>query len=151
MVLHERALALNPNLPAALVFSGLGLSYLGQHEEGLARIRRYRELSPLDPHAFLYEMAMLVPLYLMRRYEAVVADGRRALLLNPGFTSTHKIMLAALGQLGRLAEARELLARLLALESDFSIATMRERTPLRRDDDREHYADGLRKAGVAED
>ena len=148
--LHDRALALNPNLPLALVFSGLGLSYLGQHAEGLARIQRYRQLSPLDPHAFLYEMAMLVPLLMMRRFEDVVTIGQRALLLNPGFTSTYKVMIAALGHLGRRAEAGEILARLLRLEPDFSISTMLERTPVRRDEDRALYAEGLRLAGVAE-
>jgi tetratricopeptide (TPR) repeat protein len=149
VALHERAIALNPNLPLALVFSGLGLSYLGQHAQGLDRIRRYRDLSPLDPHAFLYEMAMLVPMLLMGHHEDVVEGGRKALLLNPGFTSTHKVLLAALGHLGRQAEAVELLDRLLELEPDFSISTVQERTPLRREEDRAHYAEGLRKAGVA--
>ena len=150
MALHDHAMALNPNLPLALVFSGLGLSYLGQHEEALARIRRYRELSPLDPHAFLYEMGMLVPLLLLGRHEQVVRDGHRALQLNPGFTSTYKVMIAALGHLGRRTEAAGLIARLLVLEPDFSIATVLERTPLRREEDRAHYATGLRLAGVAE-
>ena len=150
VVLHERALALNPNLPAAQVFSGLGLSYMGQHEEGLARILRYRDLSPLDPHAFLYEMAMLVPQYLLGRYQDVVEGGRRAMLLNPGFTSTHKVIVAALGQLGRRAEAADLLRRLLALEPDFCIATARDRTPIREEKDRAHYLTGLHLAGVPE-
>jgi tetratricopeptide (TPR) repeat protein len=148
--LQERAMALNPNLPLALVFSGLAQSYRGAHEAALARIARYRELSPLDPHAFLFEMALLVPLYMTVQFARVAETGRRVLLLNPGFTSTHKILLAALGQLDRRDEAREVLARLLALEPDFSVATALARTPLQRPEDLTLYAEGLRRAGVRE-
>ena len=146
--LHERALALNPNLPLALAFSGLGLSYLGRHAEGLAQIRRCRELSPLDPYTFFHEMSALVPLLMLGAYEDVARQGPPAMLLNPPFTSTYKVTIAALGHLGRHAEAADILARLLRLEPDFTVATALARTPLCREEDRARYAEGLRLAGV---
>ena len=151
IALQNRAIALNPNLPLALVFSGLSLAYLGRHEEALARTRRYRDLAPLDPHAYLYEMALTVPMLMLGDYAGVVEVGRQAVLLNPAFTSTHKVMLAALGHLGWRAEANDVRARLLQLEPDFTVVLALAHTPLRRAEDREIYASGLRLAGVEED
>jgi len=148
--LHERALELNPNLPLALVFSGLALAYMGEHETAIARISRYRELSPLDPHAFLFDMALMVPHLLRGDFEEAVEIGRRSLLLNPGFSSTYKVLISALGHLGRAGEASAPLRRLLAIEPDFSIRTAVARTPLRMADDLARYAGGLRMAGVPE-
>lgn len=72
------------------------------------------------------------------------------MFLNPGFSSTHKVVLSALGHLGRRTEANDVLARLLQLEPDFTIARALANTPLRRAVDRDIYAAGLRKAGVEE-
>jgi len=150
MTLHERAVELNPNLPLALVFSGLALSYLGEHDAAIARIARYRTLSPLDPHAYLFEMALMVPYFLRGEYEHVAEIGRRAILLNPGFSSTHKVLLATLGHLGPGEETAKLRARLREIEPDFSIRSALEHTPLRRPEDRNRYVTGLRLAGVEE-
>jgi len=150
MMLHERAIALNPNLPLALAFSGLTLSYMGAHDAAIARITRYRALSPLDPHAYLFEMALMMPHFLRGDYEHVVEIGRRAILLNPGFSSTHKVLLAALGHLGSGEEAASLRDRLRKIEPDFSIRSALAHSPIRRPEDRNRYITGLRLAGVEE-
>jgi len=43
--LHERAIALNPNLAIAWCFSGLSHFYMGRHEEALRRINQAIRLS----------------------------------------------------------------------------------------------------------
>jgi len=149
VALHERALALNPNLPMAWVFSALALSYRGQHAEALERWERYKRLAPLHPHAFFFDAARLVPLLLLRRHEEVDAAARQVTALHAGFSFPLKAWLSALGHLGRREEAAEVKARLLALEADFTIAKARERAPLRTPSDVEHYIAGLRKAGLS--
>jgi hypothetical protein len=79
-----------------------------------------------------------------------LAVGRRAVELNPGFTSTYKGYLATLGQLRRDQEAKRILARLLKLEPGFSVRNALERSPLMRQDDLDLYAEGLRRAGLPE-
>ena len=99
--LHDQAIALNPNLALAWCFSGLAHSYLGDHAEATCRIQQAQRLSPHDPHGFFFDTAQIMPNLLLRNYEAAVAIGRRATALNPGFSSSLKGLLAALGHLGR--------------------------------------------------
>ena len=99
--LHQRALSLNPNMPMAWAFYGLAHSYIGRHHEAIEGIGRAYRLSPFDPHGFFFDMALTMPYLLQHDHERVVQIGRRAIELNPGFSSSHKGVLAALGHLGR--------------------------------------------------
>jgi DNA-binding SARP family transcriptional activator len=148
--LHERALSLNPNLPLAWCFSGLAHCYLGRHEVAIKQIARAQHLSPHDPHAFFFDMALMMPHYLRGSFDEALALGRRAIELNPGFTSTYKGYLATLGQLRHNQEAKRVLARLVRLEPGFTVASALERSPLTRQADLDLYADGLRRAGLLE-
>jgi DNA-binding SARP family transcriptional activator/TolB-like protein len=148
--LHERAISLNPNLPLAWCFSGVANSYLGRHEEAIARIAQARRLSPHDPHAFFFDMALTMPHLLRGEFDTVVTLGRRAIELNPSFSSTYKGYLAALGHLRRDRDAARVLARLLTLEPNFSIRDAVERSPMIRPADLALYAEGLRRGGLRE-
>jgi DNA-binding SARP family transcriptional activator/TolB-like protein/Flp pilus assembly protein TadD len=148
--LHERALALNPNLALAWCFSGLAHSYLGRHDEAIQRIHQAVLLSPSDPHLFFFDMALIMPHLLLGDFERAVEIGRRAIELNPWFSSSYKGHLSALGHLGRDREASETLGRLLILEPGFCVAAAVERSPIGRQADVGTYADGLRKAGLRE-
>ncbi len=57
--LHERALAINPNLALAWCLSGLAHCYLGDHAEAIRRVRQAQALSPYDPHGFFFDMALV--------------------------------------------------------------------------------------------
>ena len=64
-----------------------------------AQITHAQHLSPHDPHAFFFDMALMMPHLLCGEFETVVTLGRRAIELNPSFSSTYKGYLAALGHL----------------------------------------------------
>jgi tetratricopeptide (TPR) repeat protein len=146
--LHQRALSLNPNMPMAWAFYGLAHSYIGRHHEAIEGIGRAYRLSPFDPHGFFFDMALTMPYLLQHDHERVVQIGRRAIELNPGFSSSHKGVLAALGHLGRSVEAAEVLARLLVLEPRLTLEDAISRSPILQPDDLAHYAEGLRLAGL---
>ncbi|MDR3531973.1 MAG: BTAD domain-containing putative transcriptional regulator [Rhodopila sp.] len=150
IALHERAIALNPNLAIAWCFSGLAYAYMGHHEEALRRINQALRLSPSDPHGFFFDMALIMPHLLRGDYASAVQAGRRAIEINPLFSSAYKGYLSALGLMGRSREAVEVLGRLLALEPGFSVREAMVRSPLSRPEDIARYADGLRRAGLQE-
>jgi hypothetical protein len=150
MTLHERALALNPNLAMAWALSAVTFAYAGDPLEAERRNNRYKKLSPLDPHAFFFD-AFFVLIHLMKReYETAVEFGRAVSQLNPAFTATYKPYLAALGHLHRDQEAAAVRRRLLALEPDFTIERFMGTNAMERESDRLHYAEGLRLAGIRE-
>ena len=87
---------------------------------------------------------------MLHDYERAVELGHSAIALNPNFSSTYKGQLAALGHLGRRAEASDVLAQLLALEPGFCVRDAVARSPLIVQEDLAHYATGLRLGGLAE-
>jgi tetratricopeptide (TPR) repeat protein len=149
-VLHDRALSLNPNLAIAWCFSGFASSYMGDQATALTRMRQAIQLSPSDPHLFFFQAAIVMPLLLRGEYREAVEAGRKAIELNPWFSSSFKGHLAALGHLGYLKEANEVMVRLLKLEPGFTVRDAIRRSPIGSPADMERYAKGLRLAGLPE-
>jgi DNA-binding SARP family transcriptional activator len=147
--LHERALELNPNLAMAWALSAMTYAYMGDADEAERRNNRYKALSPLDPHAFLFDVVFAIVHLLRHEYQAAAAAGRAVTQLNPSFSGGYNPYLSALGHLGREQEAASVLRRLLKIEPDFTIERFLCRTPLTASTDRKHYAEGLRLAGVS--
>ena len=148
--LHQRAIALNPNLAIAWCFSGLSHLYLGQPEEALRRINQAIRLSPSDPHVFFFDMALIMPRLMSGDRAGAIEAGRRAVELNPLFSSAYKGYLAALGWMQPTREMGGVRDRLLALEPGFSVESAVARSPLKRPEDLARYAEGLRRAGLPE-
>lgn len=150
ITLHERALALNPNLAMASALSGLAYLYLGDWEEGERRLLRYKQLAPTDPTSFYYDVGFSLVALAKRDYEGVVLAGRSVSEMNPAFSRACEPYLAALGFLGQMPEAAVVRRRLLTIDPSFSIESYLRDSPYERVEDREHVARGLRLAGVAE-
>jgi len=147
---HERALAVDPNLPMAWAFSGVALSYGGQQDEALERLDRYKHLSPHDPHAFFFDGAMMLPRLLLGRHAEAAAIGKRVIMLKPGLSASYKPYIAAIGHLGDRQEADWARGHLLALEPNFTVSRFLAGTPFAAERDRNHYAQGLLRAGIPE-
>jgi TolB-like protein len=148
--LHERALVVNPNLAMAWALSAATHAYMGKPEEALRRYNRYRALSPLDPHAFLFDGFLVLIQLLKRDHASAVAAGRAVTQMAPMVSDGYKPYLSALGHLGRTEEAITVRNRLLAIEPDFTVALYLQTSSLERESDRRHVAVGLRLAGLPE-
>jgi DNA-binding SARP family transcriptional activator/Flp pilus assembly protein TadD len=146
----DRALRLNPNLAYIWAFSAMTYCYVGEPQEALRRLQRYRELAPFDPYYMWYEVFFTVTYMFIGDYEQAVTVGRRAVRHTPGFSNAYKPLIAALGHLRRREEAKPYIEKLLELEPNFSIAKFAEVYPIKRASDRDRYIMGLRLAGVPE-
>ena len=88
--------------------------------------------------------------YLIGDDDAAVRFALKA-LAQPSFQwSRYAILIAALGQLGRLEEAQRYLAEVARARPNFSVAFVRTMHPFVRDMGIDRYYEGLRKAGVPE-
>jgi len=150
MVLHERALSLNPNLAMAWALSAMTHAYFGDPLEAERRLKRYKNLSPLDPHAFIFDGFYGVIHLMKHDYTSAVEVGRTVSQLNPSFSATYRSYLSALGHLRLDQEAAIIRCRLLAIEPDFTIERFLANTPMERASDKLHFAEGLRLAGIRE-
>jgi DNA-binding SARP family transcriptional activator/TolB-like protein len=147
---HERALRLNPSLAFIWALSALTFCYIGEPDVALQRLERYRDLAPFDPYFRLFENVFAIAYALKGDYENAVAVGRRVVTFNPDFSGGYRPLIAALGHLGRLEDAKRYLDKLLKLEPNFSLKLFGDVYPLKRASDRNRFLTGLRMAGVPE-
>jgi DNA-binding SARP family transcriptional activator/TolB-like protein len=150
LALYERALSFNPNLAIAWALSGIAHACIGELDEAARRVARYKQLSPLDPQAFVFDSGFTLVALLRRDHAAAVIVGRTVSELKPTFSAACKLYLSALGHLGHSREAAVVRQRLLSIEPGFTIETFLATSPLESETDREHVAEGLRRAGIAE-
>src|SRR5262249_37059231 len=85
--------------------------------------------------------------YFLREYEAAAAATRIALRSYPNHPLAYRWFAAALGQAGRLDEAKQALTKLVAVTPKAIDMFVRQRAPWYRVEDYEHMLEGLRKAG----
>jgi DNA-binding SARP family transcriptional activator len=146
----DRALRLNPNLALVWALSAPTYCYIGDPEESLRRLDRYRDLAPFDPYFSWFENFYTMAYNFKGDYEKAAAVGRRSVKVTPRFSAAYKHLIAALGHLGRRDEARQYIETLLALEPNFTVRRFGEVYPFKHARDRNRYMAGLRKAGVPE-
>jgi adenylate cyclase len=143
----ERALAMSPNLAVAHGQRGATLIFSGRPKEGLAAIQTSIRLDPRDPFSAIRLLHTACGLYFSREYEAVIEAAKRLIRSYPDFPMIYRWPAAALGQLGRPAEAKEWLEKAISLAPAAFDMYVRKRVPWFRPEDHAHLLEGLRKAG----
>jgi DNA-binding SARP family transcriptional activator/tetratricopeptide (TPR) repeat protein len=145
----DRSLRLNPSVGYVWALSAVTHCYIGMPDIALAQMERYRDLAPFDPYYSFFEGVRALAYLLKRDYQQAFAVGRRMVKANPGFINAYKTVIAALGHLGRQADARPYIEKLMKLEPNFTIERFARQYPLKRPSDRELFLSGLRLAGLA--
>jgi adenylate cyclase len=143
----EIALAMSPNLALAHGTLGETLIFSGRPKEGLAAVQTSIRLDPHDPKLAIRLNNLALGLYFAGEYNAAVEAAKRAVRTNPDFPLAYRWLAAALGQLGRSAEAKEALERAIAIAPATFDMYVRQRVPWHRSEDYAHMLEGLRKAG----
>jgi tetratricopeptide (TPR) repeat protein len=145
----ERALALNRNLPRALVAIGLAKLYLGRAGETEGYLQQAFNLSPRDPLAFNWMWIAGLAHLQLGAYEEAAKWLSQSVAANPNSPPAHFLLAAVLSQLGRGEEARAQARAGLALDADFSINRFRNNfsdNPIFL-----NVYEGMRKAGLPEE
>ena len=143
----EEAIKLNPSFAAAHTILGHMLTYAGRPEETIPLVEKGIRLSPSDPRLFIWLPALAAAHYQLRHYEQAVEIGRRSWTLNRDWRVGLTYVVAGLGQLGRMEEARIALADFKQLRSDLASWDNLARRVFRDAAAVDHLAEGLRKAG----
>jgi adenylate cyclase len=142
----ERAREMSPNLAFAHATLGAALIFSGNRRDGLEVLQISLRLDPQAPGLPGRLNLMACGLYLSGKYEAAVEVAQRVVRSNPDYPLAYRWLAAALGQLGRTAEAKEALEKAIAIgPASFEMYIRRVRW--HRPEDHAHMLEGLRKAG----
>jgi adenylate cyclase len=151
IALIDRALTLNPNSANAWRSSGLVHAYLGDTDSAIAHLERSARLSPLDAVAYL-SLSFASAHFMAGRYEEASVWGDKTLHDQPDHPGALRIKAATCGLLGRLDEGRVWVKRLLTVNPDTTVSSMRLffGVYMKQPGCLEAFLDGLRKAGLPE-
>ena len=139
--LVDRALALNPSFARGWYVSGLLRTLAGQPDLAIEHVETSLRLSPREQMGVpLFAMGMAY--FVKRRFDDAATKLLLAIQHNPGAPGSYRILAACYAHMGRLDEARAIVARLrtitpLVVPSDL---------PWRNPEDRELFLSGLRLA-----
>jgi adenylate cyclase len=119
----ERAVELNPSDPDSLMALAKAQVRFGVYAQAVTNAERARRLHPMAPEYYAYVHGQA--LYAADRSAEADEILTECLLRAPQEPNCLKIRVAVLVRLGRLDEAREVMAQLVRVERDFSLSAER--------------------------
>jgi adenylate cyclase len=123
----DSATVLNPNSAQVIAYSAVVSADLGHYESAIEEAQRSIRLSPFDPMLFRAEMALTVAYYYSGCFAEAAEAAIRAIRSNPQFTPAHAFLAASCHQLGRIADAKMAVKRLLEVEPSFRVKVLQRR------------------------
>jgi TolB-like protein len=144
----ELTLRLNPNFAFARSLYGLVLSYCGRWEESTEAASRALRLNPRDPLAPVFNGVAAYTEYVRRNYSQAIKLARDAIRQRFDFVGAHRVLVAAAGMTGDIDLARSAVQDLRRVDPTISIAWCTGHLVMWADAEREHFLEGLRRAGL---
>ena len=143
-----RALDLNPNSATAFGYRGLANAFGARAEDALDDHDQAIRLSPRDPQVPYFMAAKAVTNFLVGDLEETIRTADLMLEVRPEFMGALRLKSSALAHMGRIEEAREVLARVLELQPDTSLAGLEQAQPWATEKGMRSFLEGLRLAGL---
>ena len=144
----RRAIELNPNFAEAHAHLANALTCSGRTEEALAELEVAIRLNPHQPSYYLMMLGRTH--FVQGDYQAAIAPLERAVNVSPSFTPARTTLAACYSAIGRIEEARTLIANLLSELPSLTLAFVQSVTPFKDPKDRERFVTFLKTAGLAE-
>jgi TolB-like protein/class 3 adenylate cyclase len=150
----ERALALNRNLPRALVAMGLAKLMVGRAEETEGYLQQALNLSPRDPLTFNWMFIDGMANIHLGAYEKAARWLSQSVAAKPDYPRAHFFLAAALSQLGHVDQGQAEVRAGLVLDPTFTVRSFRDGVVSDNPiflKQHQNIEDGLRKAGLPEE
>jgi len=146
----DQALALNPNLAWAWLFSSYVKIWIGEPEAAIERVTQAMRLSPQDFQLFNMQLAKALAHFVAGRYTEASSWAEGAVRGHPNYALASATFAASAALAGRLVEADNAVTRLRQIQPQLRISDLMETFPIQRPEDRVKWTEGLRKAGLPE-
>jgi tetratricopeptide (TPR) repeat protein len=147
MGLVDRALALTPSYARGWFVSGLLRVFAGQHDLAIEHVETSLRLSPRERMGTALSL-MGLAYFFKRQFDEAAPKLLLSIQDHPGFPHSYSHLAACYAHMGRLDEARVIIARLRAITP----LVVPSELPFLNPEDRELYLSGLRLAvGEAHD
>lgn len=147
--LANRALALHPNSVHVRSFCGWVFNYFGESLRAIEQFDEARLLSPVDPKSYFPMLGLAAAHFFAGHLEETVSLTGRILAEVPTHNVARRYRAAALGHLGRIDEARAVIADLLAAQPNSNLRSARS-SGFRNARMSNLYVEGLQLAGLPE-
>ena len=144
----DRALSLSPNLLMVQFCAGMVGCIVGKGDAALEHFERAMRISPLDPGMGAFIVGAGLAHLISGRYDEALAAAQRAVQESPNFASGHRLMLVALGRLGRIEEAKLAARRMLELTPGITVSRSNSVSPFKDPEFRKRSAEIYLAAGV---
>jgi len=141
---YQRTISLNPNDPDGYLLYGRVLAYCGRDDEAMVQIEKGVQMNGNKPG--WYDWMEGTVHYIGKRYERSISAMRRS--VSPG-AGTYRWLAIAHAQLGQDVEAKAAAAEYLRRVPDYDFEHQLRTEPFLHDEDRAHYIEGMKKAGLA--
>jgi TolB-like protein len=148
--LIDRALALNPNLAWAWLFSGWVRVWGGDPDGAIERVSHALRFNPYDPHVFSMYSAMACAHLFAGRYDEAMSWAESAIREQPNTMIATSTAAASSALAGQEAQAARAMARLRQLDPSLRLSNLKGLLPIRRASDFATWSEGLRLAGLPE-
>jgi adenylate cyclase len=145
----RRALDINPSFSLGYGTLGTVLAWAGESDESIANNEialRINPSDPLNPHRYF---GLALAHHLASRYVKALEYASLVVQLRPNWWLGLIVYAASLAQVGKTAEAGRACIDLRGAKPDMTLASLKD-LPFAKASDRDHVADGLRKAGLPE-
>jgi adenylate cyclase len=149
---YRQAIDLNENFALAHGNIAAALALGGQPDAAIDAVELSLRMSPRDPFNFAYRHFAGIAYFASERFAEGIACEEQVLRERPNMLPALRFLAACHVGLGQMDQARNAIAEVLRLAPDSSIKRdVYGHVAYARTNDRERYADALRKAGLPEE
>jgi tetratricopeptide (TPR) repeat protein len=150
IALLDRARLLNPNLAPAWFLGGILRALRGETEGAIKDLTHAVRLSPVDPEMFRMQIGMSLAHFFAGRFDLATQWAEKALGNLPNLLAPVALVAASYALSGQMDKAQQAMQHLRELDPLLRVSNLRDWLPIQRAEDLARFAEGLRRAGLAE-